>query len=249
MDAHTAAAVVVIGMSIGLLGGLFGKGGSAVATPLLHAAGVPPIAAVASPLPATVPGTLVAAREYWRAGLVDRRLVRWSVAAGFPATVIGAYSTRWIPGGGLVLATDVLIGVFGLRLLARAGPGEPTRVRRDSTALVVVLAVVIGALSGLLGSSGGFLLAPAFVTVLGRPLKEAFGSSLAVACALAVPGTAVHALLGHVDWLVTALFSSASIPLSRVGARLALATPAVRLERAYGAVLASLGLVFLTLAH
>ena len=50
-------AIVVVGAVVGFLGGLFGKGGSAIATPLLAAAGVPPIIAVASPLPATVPGT------------------------------------------------------------------------------------------------------------------------------------------------------------------------------------------------
>ncbi len=40
---------------IGFLGGLFGKGGSAVATPLLSLAGFPGFVSVASPLPATVP--------------------------------------------------------------------------------------------------------------------------------------------------------------------------------------------------
>ena len=48
--------IALIGLGIGFLGGLFGKGGSAVATPLLYLVGVPAIAAVASPLPATIPG-------------------------------------------------------------------------------------------------------------------------------------------------------------------------------------------------
>ena len=39
--------------------------------PLLAAVGVPPIVAVASPLPATVPGTLVAYRRYRRLGIGD----------------------------------------------------------------------------------------------------------------------------------------------------------------------------------
>src|SRR3954470_14473187 len=51
---------MLIGAGIGLLSGAFGKGGSALATPLLHAIGVPAIVAVASPLPATIPATLVA---------------------------------------------------------------------------------------------------------------------------------------------------------------------------------------------
>jgi hypothetical protein len=61
-------AIILIGALVGYLGGMFGKGGSALATPLLAAAGVPAIVAVASPLPATVPGTLVAYRRYRHLG-------------------------------------------------------------------------------------------------------------------------------------------------------------------------------------
>ena len=62
-------AIVLIGAGVGFAGGLFGKGGSAIATPLLAAIGLKPIVAVASPLPATIPGTLVAYRHYRRMGL------------------------------------------------------------------------------------------------------------------------------------------------------------------------------------
>ena len=65
-----------IGALVGFLGGLFGKGGSAIATPMLDVAGVTPLAAVASPLPGTIPGTLVAAYAYWRQGLVENRQQR-----------------------------------------------------------------------------------------------------------------------------------------------------------------------------
>jgi len=60
-----------IGVLVGLLGGLFGKGGSAVATPLLQLAGVPAFFAIASPLPATIPRTLVASLAYLKEGMYD----------------------------------------------------------------------------------------------------------------------------------------------------------------------------------
>lgn len=91
--------------------------------------------------------------------------------------------------------------------------------------------------SGLLANSGGFLLAPLYVTVLRRPLKTAFACSLAVAAALAVPGTIVHAALGHIDWTVVAVFGAFSVPFSYLGARVSLRAQTVRLERVYGAVL------------
>jgi uncharacterized membrane protein YfcA len=106
---------------------------------------------------------------------------------------------------------------------------------------VTAVGLVVGLASGLLGNSGGFLLAPLGVTVLGLPLKRALGTSLAAAAVLAVPGTVVHVALGHVDWSVTLVFGLASIPLSAVGARLALRSGADRLELVYGAALVLLG--------
>ncbi|HMG25461.1 MAG TPA: TSUP family transporter, partial [Acidimicrobiia bacterium] len=84
-------------------------------------------------------------------------------------------------------------------------------------------------------------LAPLFVIVLRLSIKQSFASSLAVASILAVPGTIVHAALGHIDWAVVAVFAATSIPLAYLGARLALRTQAVHLERAYGAGLTLLG--------
>src|SRR3954470_5150907 len=90
---------MLIGAGIGLLSGAFGKGGSALATPLLHLIGVPAIVAVASPLPATIPSTLLASGSYAREGHIDRRVLRLAILVGVPATIAGALCTRWIPGG------------------------------------------------------------------------------------------------------------------------------------------------------
>jgi len=235
-------AVAATGAVVGLLGGVFGKGGSAVATPLLSLVGIPPIAAVASPLPATIPSTLSASYAYWRERLIDRQVVVWSAAIGVPATAAGAYATRWIDGSVLVTVTELIVVGLGLRFLLR--PGDPHEVALVPGAYRIRLALVagtVGVLSGLLANSGGFLLAPLFVIVLRLSIKQSFASSLAVAAILAVPGAIVHAALGHIDWAVVAVFAATSIPLAYLGARLALRTQTVHLERAYGAGLTLLG--------
>lgn len=246
----TVLAVLAIGAAVGFLGGLFGKGGSAIATPLLAAVGIPPYVALASPLPATIPATLVAARAYWQANHIDWRLVRWTVAVGFPATLLGAYATRWISGSALVIATEVILSALGLRFLLR--PGLPREVVRDPMWMrtrMVTVAAAVGITAGLLANTGGFLLAPLFVVVLHRGIKDAFGSSLSIGAALAVPGALMHAALGHIDWTIVAVFGAASIPLSYFGARVALRTHSVKLERLYGAVIATLGITLLVVMH
>jgi uncharacterized membrane protein YfcA len=238
--------IALVGVAVGFLAGLFGKGGSSVATPLLHAVGVPAMVALAAPLPATIPSTLAATAAYWRARLLDRRVIGWSLAVGVPATAIGAYATRWISGEALVAATDVVIAVLGIRFLLFPGEGREVEERPTAFRLrLVAVAAVVGLVSGLLANSGGFLLAPLYLVVLRLPIKQAFASSLAVAGALAVPGTIVHAALGHIRWPVVAVFGVASIPLSYLGARVALRTRGTRLERVYGACLTVLGVGFL----
>ena len=80
MTVETVLAVAAIGAFVGFLGGLFGKGGSAIATPLLALVGIPPIVALAAPLPATVPSTLAASYVYWRERLIDWDVFRWCLA-------------------------------------------------------------------------------------------------------------------------------------------------------------------------
>jgi uncharacterized membrane protein YfcA len=250
MNLATIVGIAAIGAGVGFLGGLFGKGGSAIATPLLALIGIPPIVALASPLPATIPSTLSALYAYWREELVDWRVFRWCLAVGVPATAIGAYATRWIGGEPLVVATEVILTALGVRFALR--PGDPHEGFGPPPGLRTRLALVagtVGLVSGLLANSGGFLLAPLFVVVLRLTLKESFATSLAVAAVTAVPGTAVHAALGHIDWSVVGIFALTSIPLSFLGAQVAVRAHPVVLERLYGIGLALLGTTLLSAAR
>jgi uncharacterized membrane protein YfcA len=97
-----------------------------------------------------------------------------------------------------------------------------------------MVVATVGIVSGLLGNSGGFLLAPLFMTVLHMPMRRALGTSLAVSAAMAVPGTIVHAWLGHIDWSLTLAFGLASVPLATLGARLAMRVRERSLTLSYG---------------
>ena len=160
-------AIILIGALVGYLGGMFGKGGSAIATPLLAAAGVPAIVAVASPLPATVPGTLVAYRRYRHLGLSDPSVIRTSLAVGIPATLLGACASHWIAGGTLLVVTDVVVALIGLRILVRGATPEDGVDDPEHRGLrLVAVAAAVGLLAGLLANAGGFLLVPLYLAAL-----------------------------------------------------------------------------------
>lgn len=221
-----------------------------MATPLLAIIGYPGFVAVASPLPSTIPGTLLASVQYWKHRLVDWRVFWWSVGVGVPATILGS-SLTWFTGARILLIlTAILVLGFGLSFLIWPGEKEPGGYSQQpvqderapfSRVRLALIAAGIGFVSGLLANAGGFLLAPAYIRILKLPIKKSFACSLAVSAVLAVPGTLVHAYLGHISWTVTGLVALGSVPFSMIGARIAIRSRSHRLARVYGLFLTALG--------
>jgi uncharacterized membrane protein YfcA len=105
---------------------------------------------------------------------------------------------------------------------------------------ILLVVAGVGVISGLLGNSGGFLLAPLFIAVLRMPMRRALGTSLALATLLAIPGTITHAALGHIDWAVTATLACGAAPMAMIGARFALRLRDSALVLSYGLGLTAL---------
>jgi uncharacterized protein len=154
----------------------------------------------------------------------------------------------------LLVVTGLLVLAFGVSFLFfpkdRSLAKKPRTTQRGYARLtgecdLLRSQIGVGLISGLLANAGGFLLVPCYTVLLRQPMKKAFACSLAVSAVLAVPGTAVHAYLGHISWLVTSLVAMGSIPFSFLGARLAIKTRSAKLERWYGLMLTCLGMFFL----
>jgi hypothetical protein len=238
---------VAAGSGVGAVFGLFGAGGSAFATPLLALLGVPAPIAVASPLPAMVPAAVVGACEYVRRGMFDRRTAALVVAAGVPAVVLGAATSRLVGGSALLLLSGVVLLAVGVRMAVPSSPSAVARgaARRDHTLVVLALAAGVAFLAGLLANGGGFLLVPLFVVVLGLSAARAAGTSLVSAAALTIPTVAAHWVLGDIDWAIAGAFAVGLVPASLVGARIGGNLPERIARPTFGIVLAVFSLFFL----
>ncbi len=237
---------VVAGAAIGTLTGLFGVGGSSIATPLLAVLGVPGLLAVASPLPATIPAALGAAEPYVRGGEARPRAAAWTLAGALPAAVVGALLSELVGGPILLVASGLVLIVVGQRVLR---PIEQSKrvagtVRRKNRLLLVAASAGVGLFTGLLANGGGFLLVPMYLLVFGLRMREAAGTSLLVIAALAVPTLATHWALGHIDWAVAGAFALGAIPTSIVSGRLAQRVTGTRLRHAFGWFLIGSGIAF-----
>lgn len=234
------------GAGVGALMGAFGVGGSSVATPLLSLAGVPPLIAVASPLPAAIPGAVLAARPYLRSGEARPKAAAWSLLGAIPATVAGALLSRVVGGSALLVASGLVLVVVGVRVLLPIGDAarESGTLRRQNRPLLVACAAGVGLFTGLLANGGGFLLMPLYLLVFGLRMRQAVGTSLLVIAVLSIPTLATHWSLGHVDWAVSAQFAAGLLPASALGAHWSSRFAAGSQRRAFGWFLIAFGAGF-----
>jgi uncharacterized membrane protein YfcA len=242
--------LVLAGAAVGLLYGLFGVG-AAFATPMLAVLGVPPLAAVASPLPALLPGSASGGWAYARTGLVDATLARRTLAGAVPACIVGSLTSRWIGGPWLLVFSGfVLLLVGGRVLVTQTGRSEdaPPATRAGWThrrSAIVAIGVGIGFVAGLLANGGGFLLVPTFLLAVGLTLPEATATSLVVVTVLTIPAVVTHALIGDIDWSVAAPFAAGLVPATALAALVANRVDVVQLRAAFGVLLFAVGGWFL----
>ncbi len=213
---------VVLAVAVGVALGLLGGGGSILTVPiLLYVFRLPPDQAIASSLLVVGTTSALSLVPHARAGRV-----RWRAGALFGiASMAGAFV------GGRAsahLSPDVLVVAFGAAMLVTAvAMMRPRRASADpsSAALplgaLAPLGVVVGALTGLVGAGGGFLVVPALVLVARMPMTVAVGTSLLVIAMNGLAGFAGHLGGVSIPWGVALPVVAAAALGSVVGSRLA----------------------------
>lgn len=251
MTSAEALLGVLVGLAAGVLSGLFGVGGGIVMTPGIQVfVGTPPIVALATPLPAILPTALTGAFTYRQAGEVDVRAAAWIVGPGVIGSVFGAALTDVIDTHLLLVVTAVLLAwqavsvLRGVRQRAAKTPGIPGTAGHGTPSMFVGIGLLAGFVSGLLGIGGGLVIVPMLVNLAGFPLKRALGTSLLAIVVLVIPGTIVHAALGHIDWAVFLVVTLGAVPGARLGATLALGTRERTLRVLVGSFLLLVSIVY-----
>jgi uncharacterized membrane protein YfcA len=225
-----------------------------VATPLLRLGlRLAPLLALGTPLPVAIPGSALAAWTYARGGCLDVRVGVWTLVASLPAALLGTALSDRAPIQWLMFLTGALVASVGVVFFlqpflrpARAGNAAQRQPRPLHRGLVLLVGAAVGFLSGLLANGGGILLAPAYMLLLRMTTREAFGTSLFVVVGTALPASAFHAHLGHVDYSLVPPLAIAMMPMAVLGARLALQVPPRRMRQAYGAAMVALAIVFVS---
>jgi hypothetical protein len=233
---------LALSLLIGLLLGLLGGGGSILTVPMLvYALGVEPKAAILTSLVVVGSSSLVAIIPHAR-----RRQVCWKSGVFFGlAGMLGAY------GGGRLAAcfsSGVLMALFGLvtlvagvamlrprRAEAAAGPRAACPARLPYGRLLFD-GLFVGALTGLVGVGGGFLIVPALALLVRLPMSAAVGTSLLVIAMNALAGLGGYASHVSVDPALTSVVTGGAALGAAVGGLLSARVGAKALRRLFGLV-------------
>jgi uncharacterized membrane protein YfcA len=246
---HYLSVSLAIGFISGVLGGMFGFGGSSITTPLLRLLlDVGPLHALGTPLPVAVPTAVFGVLGYYRRGLVRFRVSLFTLMGALPSVLLGAYLTRYISGHWLMLLTGLTLLGVGLRsaLTAREEPLEEVKIRPVSADLVAAyIGVPAGLFAGVLANGGGPILVPLYLMLLDMSMLEAVATSLAVVVVLSIPGSIIHWRLGHVDPELALFLTVGVIPASMLGSKVARGLGDARLKRLFGWAMVLFGGYFL----
>lgn len=253
---YTAA--VLIGLSLGLIGG----GGSILTVPVLvYLFHVDTVSATSFSLFVVGVTALFGAVGAWRKGLIDLPM-----AAMFGApSIVAVWITRKflmpaipmvidLPNGHAVTKPMLLMGLFALLMLGSAiamikgKKGSDVAVQRKSPSvpLVILEGTIVGALTGLVGAGGGFLIIPALVILAGLEMKVAVGTSLLIIASKSLIGFTGD--LGKIDiqWALLGSVTTLAIIGLFIGQRLSDHVSSDKLKPAFGWFTLVMGLFILT---
>ena len=218
------AAAILIGVSLGLIGG----GGSILTVPVLvYILDIDPVLATAYSLFVVGSTSLVGAGTYIKKGLVNYKTALVFAIPSFIAVfltrkfLVPALPDPLFTIGEAMITKNIGIMVFfALIMLAAAysmifakkcvdcNENDPIVFNYPMIALE---GSVVGVITGIVGAGGGFLIIPALVLLAKLPMKMAVGTSLLIIAAKSLIGFLGDLSTQTIDWQLLLIFTGLSI--------------------------------------
>ena len=237
-DATHLLLPLLIGASLGFLGGVFGIGGGVIAVPLLVLGfGLEQPLAQGTALVLMAPNLLMAWWRYqqqhpmkWQAMAaiaVPATLTTWGVAR--LATQMDPQVLRWAFSGFMAL--------LALRLIGTATRATPPSERPLNLRVLPLVGMVGGSSMGLLGIGGGLMAGPLLSGWMGQRQATAQGLSLALVAPSSVMALATYAQAHRVDWSLGLPMALGGVLTVSAGVALAHRLPEKPMRLSFAAIL------------
>lgn len=249
MEVFGYIASILIGISLGMVG----SGGSILTVPVLvYLMGVNPLLATTSSLFIVGTTSLVGGLRAYSKKIVDFKAVtEFGIPSIFSIFLIRHYLLPALPDtlfyiGKEAVTKDVfLMVVFAILMLAASVTmirskqteklaGDTEKDRHEKVLPLVLLGLFIGAVTGLLGAGGGFLIIPSLVLFLKLPMKTAIGTSLLIIAINSLFGFLFSLKQFEYNWTILLSFTALAIAGLFIGSKLAEKISSASLKKGFG---------------
>jgi len=223
MELFGFAASIIMGLSLGLIGG----GGSILTVPILvYLFDVDPVLSTAYSLFVVGLTSLIGSVSHFKAGNVH---LRTALVFGIPS-IISVYSVRKfvvpvIPDPVFSLMSfsvskslfvivlfAVLMLLASISMIRKPKLSHKSEEVKYNYTLIFGEGLLVGGITGLVGAGGGFLIIPALVILAGLPMKQAVGTSLLIIALKSLIGFTGDIGSGqHIDYKFMLIFSGFAI--------------------------------------
>lgn len=250
---------LVIGISLGLIGG----GGSIMAVPVLaYLFLLDEKAATAYSLFIVGTSSLVGGIKKHRKGFVDWRT---AIVFGIPS-ILGVWLVRYfvIPALPHIIFSSgefeftrrmAMFGLFSLLMIPAAFSMLKTKKEiseinvkavKYNYPLIYLEGLIVGAITGMIGAGGGFLIIPALVVLAKIEMKRAIGTSLIIIAFKSILGFLLgDAMTMEIDWIFLLVISITTIIGIFIGSYISSFFDGKKLKKGFGYfVLVMAGFIF-----
>lgn len=243
---------------IGLVLGLIGGGGSILTVPILvYALTLNPVIATAYSLFVVGTTSLVGAVKNMMKGMVDyRTAIIFAIPAFIAVYLTRAFLIPAIPDelfqvGDFMVTKNLAIMLFFaiIMLLASISMIRNKREEVDvevkityNYSLIILEGFVVGAITGLVGAGGGFLIIPALVLLAKLPMKKAVATSLFIIAIKSLIGFLGDVQNLEIDWIFLLSFTALSVIGIFIGIWLNKFIDGKKLKKAFGWFVLAMGI-------
>ena len=212
----------VLILLLSVLFSFLGMGGAIIYIPLLYWLGTDLLVAITIGLMLNVVTSASASITYLRKKTVDLLTAAPFIVSSVAAAPVGTYIS-------LSMSEDTILHIFSMVLVIEgvimffsrnASLSQTTKFSdRNKVVIGVLLGIIIGMASGILGIGGGIFLVPALI-LLGFGARKAPATSAIVVLFSSLSGFLSHVGAISIDFSILLVFAIAAVSGAQVGSRL-----------------------------
>ncbi len=252
---ETVILLVALGLCTGVLTGIIGASGIMIVVPALTVLlGFTVHEAIGTSLAVDAIASVIVAYTYYQHKNVELNLGIWLIFGAVIGSQIGTRIVPFIPHIGLGNAFSIFLiigGVFwwkygikrSVNMLKQSSLYE--YIPKNKTALALIVGLIVGLFTGILGVGGGIIFLAALTLIFGYPLHLAVGTSTFIMTITATSGALGYGFNGDINLIAAAIIGVGSILSGRFAAKIANLTSEENLNKMIGSIFISLGLIML----